>query len=504
MSISLSDIQQLLNDAIQPLREANENLNTEIQNIRAEFNPNTNSSAIERQVKAKVAQEETQNAINQIKERLTEQNVSFKDDEFNNPASSDNKKTMKISDLEEFDGTDVYSFELSVDAAMAQFASPVVAGIMARVLKGVAKTWFQNVDHQIWDGCLINADEFMKALKNEFAIDKGLAWQTARDRKWKVNEESVAIYYYDKLKLVGNSYGASMDASEKCFEVRDGLPDDFKVLIRTTLANRPTLESLRKELTTLETDYLTSRQKRNPTNKSLAPLIQTSSRPGALLPQLPPPGSNFPRMKQENMQGRWMSIRDLFDPRYIGSGPNPTNPNEIVWTYTVPDDTGQTLFLSRPCKQCGGQHFDFEPNHGKPVQSRMATGSSSSETVSDDGYSSHSSREDDTGAYGYTCEYLPANFAHQPSFSYGYPAVTYGYHAPPTAYGYPASPIYANHFPVSREHMRNETWDSNEFHRSSSFGDPIVIDDNDSYYTGASQRFVTNEESNSASALSKN
>lgn len=512
MSLTREEVQQLLKDslkeALQPLNVANANLRTEIQNLREGLDPNSGVTATERQIKSRVAQEETQNAINRIKERLLEQNVSFQSDEFDNPSSGDQKKTMKMSDLDEFDGTDVYSFELSVDAAMAQFSSPVVAGMMARVLKGVAKTWFQNVDHRIRDGCLVDADEFIRALKNEFAIDKGLARQTARDRKWKVAEESVANYYYDKLKLVGNSYGSSMDAAEKCFEVRDGLPEDFKVLIRTTLASRPTLEALRKELTSLEADYLATRFSKRSTNslvKTAPVLTMPMTKPvSTLAPQLI---GNNSRIKQENFAGqRRMSIRDSFDPKNIGSAPNPSNPSELIRTYTVPDGTGRMLYLNRPCRQCGGQHFDFEPNHGRPVQSRMATGSSSSDTYSESdtrssSFSDSRNTQDDT--YGYPSNYIPHCQTHQ-QFSYGYPA-SYGSPYPLSPFSYPAQSFYP-----SQMDPRVRDWDANhlsEFYQQSSFSDPIIIEESDSYYTSTpAQRLLSNEEfsDNVSRTMSKN
>lgn len=520
MSLSRSEFEELLNAAIQPLKDTNNSLKAEIQNLRQGLDPNTGSPSTERQIKARVAQEEKDAAIARIKSRLQEENVSFQEDEFNTQPQ-EQKRNMKLSDLDEFDGTDVYSFELSVDTAMAQFSTTTVASMMARVLKGLAKTWFQNLDHRIRDGCLVDADEFMRALKSEFAIDKGLARQAARDRKWKIGHESVATYYYDKLKLVGNSYGNSMDAAEKCFEVRDGLPEDFKILVRTTLATRPTLESLRKELISLEADYMAFRQASKAligsSIKSVA--AQHNLVPAPRLP-LGVPQVALPRVKQENVPGRRMTMRDSFNPQNIGVAPNPLNPSENVRTYTVPDGSGRMLYLTRPCRQCGGQHFDFEPNHGKPAQARLA---SSSDSVSDsEGYQSSyvsSSLPDRfvSQSYGYPSQYYTAEpiqqFDYSQSTAYGYPV---SHTSPFRQMPYASQPMVQSHqmYPSQATYHTPRAHDSpyssvSEFYSHAAAIEPIVIEDDESYYSASpKQRLIESHQddnmSGSSTPFSKN
>lgn len=504
MSLTIDDIQKLLDksleSALAPLRTANTNLESELRDLRTGLDLSS-STATERQTKSRVAQEEREAAIARIKSRLQESDVSFSEDEFN-VSPSQEKKVMKVSDLNEFDGSDVYSFQLSVDAALAQFSSPTVAGMMARVLKGVAKTWFQNLDHRIRDGCLVDADEFIHALKSEFAIDKGLARQSARDRRWKVNEESVSSYYYDKLKLVGNSYGSSMDATEKCFEVRDGLPEDFKVLVRTTLASRPTLEALRKELTTLEVDYLASQK-----SKAVVKVPATQTLPPspvkALSPAIPP--VMVPRIKQENFAGqRRLSMKDSFDSRFIGTAPNPVNPSEMTRTYSVPDGSGRVLYLNRPCRQCGGQHFDFEPNHGK-AQAHVATGSDTSRDTDDYtlASSSDSSYSEDSTypqLFGHPAQvfttYQPSDhWAHQPTQYYSYPISGQAYGYPSQTMGFANNSPFVSSYPVSHAQWGSYPTQISEFYSRAAAPDPTVIEDNDSYPCVPTQRMISQYQS---------
>lgn len=284
---------------------------------------------------------------------------------------------MKTTDLDEFDGSDVSGFALSVQAARAMFPTDAVASIMARNLRGMAKIWFQNIENTPRNNLLLNAEDFLRSLRAEFEVDKSIARQTARDRKWNHQKESILDYFYDKVKMVSNSYGERMDEADKCHEVREGLPDDFKPFICTPLSGRPTLEHLRKELKLLELDYLASKRKK--------PLFQVTS-----LPSNQQFSSNVPKpIKPESgspvrrVAGQRIPLKDSFNPKMIGQSPNPANPSQMIRTYTIPDGSGRVLMLNRPCRSCGGNHFDFEPVH--------ALAPAWSEQVSEDSYPSFTS-----------------------------------------------------------------------------------------------------------------
>lgn len=71
---------------------------------------------------------------------------------------------MKTSDLDEFDGSDISGFTLSVESARAQFPTEAVASVMARNLRGMAKDWFQNLDSTTRESLLANSEDFAIAL----------------------------------------------------------------------------------------------------------------------------------------------------------------------------------------------------------------------------------------------------------------------------------------------------------------------------------------------------
>lgn len=199
-------------------------------------------------------------------------------------------------------------------------------------------------------------------------MDKSIARQAARDRKWMYQKEPILTYFYDKVKLLSNSFGERMDQADQCHEIREGLPDDLKPFVRTPLGGKPTLEHLRKELKLLEIDYVANKRKR-PTN---------------VIPQLqsPPPQvqGNIRNVKQEygsssRTNSRRVPLKESFNPKMIGQSPNPSNPSQMIRTYTIPDGSGRVLMLNRPCRVCNGNHFDFEPVH---VHSSSSASDSSS------------------------------------------------------------------------------------------------------------------------------
>lgn len=356
MAMNRNDVQQLLRDALAPLQQANTDLRSEITSLRSQLgNQSSDPAQSPAQIKAAILKEERIAADRRVCERLEQQNIAISDDESFD--SRPFKEKIKTSDLDEFDGTDVHGFAMSVESAKALFPTDSVASTMSRNLRGMAKIWFQNLDTKFREALLLDSDNFMKALRSEFEVDKGIARQIARERKWTPFKESVMTYFYDKIKLVTNSYGSSMDQADQCHEVREGLPDDFKPFIQTQLGHKPALDHLRRELKLLEPDYLANKRKRLQPSPLQLPMQNNQASN-----QAPPR-----QIKQEANQGEWRgkrpTLKDSFNPKMIGQSPNPANPNQMVRTYKVPDGSGRVLMLNRPCRTCGGNHFDFEPVH---------------------------------------------------------------------------------------------------------------------------------------------
>lgn len=346
----------MLNRAINPLKETNTALQAEINSLREQLETGTNPAPSAQQFKANVLREERDAAKKRARERLAERNIEVGEEDFS-PQSSRNER-IKTSNLDEFDGSDVSSFMLSIQAARAMFPSEAVASVIARNLRGMAKHWFQNLSSSSREMLLLSLEDFARSIRHEFEVDKSIARQSARDRKWIYQKESVLTYFYDKINLLINSFGEKMDQVDQCHEIREGLPDDFKPFVRTLLGGKPNLDQLRKELKLLELDYLNSKKKRPVPVQSPMPIF-----PGQQI-------ANIPRnVKQESPStskqngARRIPLKESFNPKMIGQSPNPSNPSQMIRTYTVPDGSGRVLMLNRPCRTCGGNHFDFEPVH---------------------------------------------------------------------------------------------------------------------------------------------
>lgn len=352
MSITKEEFQQMIASAIAPLQTANSKLQNEISSLKSQIS-SSDPAPSSSQIKANIMREEKEAASRRVRERLQQADIQLDGDEFD--ATAHSRERIKTSDLDEFDGSDVYGFATSVESARSLFPSDSVASVMARNLRDMAKVWFQNLAQNKKEALLLSSEDFMTAIRAEFEVDRSVARQLARERKWNPNKESIMSYFYDKVKLVANSFGTSMNQEDQCHEIREGLPDDFKPFIRTPLGSKPTLEHLRKELKLLELDYISNKKKKNFTPNFVPNMPQQLAQP---------------RVKNEgktiappSFKGNRVSLKDSFDAKMIGQSPNPSNPRQMIRTYTIPDGSGRTLMLNRPCRTCGGNHFDFEPVH---------------------------------------------------------------------------------------------------------------------------------------------
>lgn len=212
MSLSLNDVQKLLDNALNPLKATNAKLQQEIDSLKSGTSNNSQTPA---QIKANIMREEKEAAEKRVKDRLEEHHIDLSGDEF----ISQNRERMKTTDLDEFDGSDVYGFAMSVQSVRAIFPSEVVASIMARNLKDMAKIWFQNLEHRQKELLLLDAEVFISAIKTEFEVDKSVAKQLARDRHWQPTKEPIMTYFYDKVKMTSNSFGNYMNQSDICHEI---------------------------------------------------------------------------------------------------------------------------------------------------------------------------------------------------------------------------------------------------------------------------------------------
>lgn len=118
----------------------------------------------------------------------------------------------------------------------------------------------------------------------------------------------------------------------------------------------------------LELDYIANKKKRP---IPFQPQIQS---PSLIQPLSRNVKQEYEQTSRQNASRR-IPLKDSFNPKMIGQSPNPSNPSQMIRTYTVPDGSGRVLMLNRPCRTCGGNHFDFEPVH---VQTSTSWSDSSS------------------------------------------------------------------------------------------------------------------------------
>lgn len=315
------DIQVIIAEAIAkamaPLNNKLDTVSKKLSDMETDLTHNQSNSE-----KARIIKEAKEKMAAEVRANLEANNISFRDEDLIFESARSGIDKMKKDDLEEFNGSDLFSFKASVDSALSIWESDVVARMMARNLTGRAHTWWVSLDSIIRDGLLTDSDVFLNKLSEEFAENQGILRERARSQKWSPLTEPVLEYFYDKYKLVSNSFGRSLAASEVCHEIREGLPDNFKVLIRTPLSKSVKVEALRQEMALMEVDYVSMKKRAN---------SQRGNANRSLPNQLPSQSSNTNnrQVKRENTQ-RPRSLRETYKASNIEYGPDPTDPKKRV------------------------------------------------------------------------------------------------------------------------------------------------------------------------------
>lgn len=194
-----------------------------------------------------------------------------------------------------------------------------------------------------WQSCMrsepfrLNKD--WPTLKNEmkqaFGLDDEDAQSLADRRRWKVGSEEIGTYFHTKHRLLLEAYP---EKSEKNLvsAIIKGLPDDFKMSIRTNLSGSPTLSALLVELRNYASKYRRAGGQSRSSQQPNAP----STRPGK---------SNSPSSSRKGA-----SLEDTFDPKRYWKEDGKDK-------YRVPG-TEEVITRTRPCDydgDCGGPHFRF-------------------------------------------------------------------------------------------------------------------------------------------------
>lgn len=363
-------IQQSVAAAMQSLTPQFDSLRTDLQDLRTN-NPSMEGvehSSVESQrqdILNETLRESRDILKNTLRQKYTTRGISVNEADLDaivadkgagSHLDRDNVQKMRVDDLPKFDGRDVHSYLVSVTSAIVQFGQQAVARTIPRTFDGQARNWWNILSDSTKNSYMSNVYKFKDALEDEFSDSVGVAKDKAKNRTWRIGSEDIMTYYYDKMDLMVNANSGNHSDVEVCYEIREGLPIEFRPYIRTVLEKNPSTSRMRKELQSLENDFL-KMWKSSRTRMSTPPLTPTSSfsptsSPDSSISRSP---TSFRRSRSEP------PLRESYDPARVGQAPGPNG--KMLRSYTLP--SGQVLLLNRTCRvnNCNGNHFDFEHDH---------------------------------------------------------------------------------------------------------------------------------------------
>lgn len=270
-------------------------------------------------------------------------------------STRDNIQKMRVDDLPKFDGTDVHGFVVNIMSALVQFDQQAVARTIPRAFEGQARNWWNILTDDTKSLYMGNVYRFKDVLEEEFADSIGVAKDKAKSRVWRVGSEDIMTYYYDKMDLMVNANHGNHSDVEVCYELREGLPIEFRPYIRTVLERNPSTQRMRKEFQTLENDFMKMwKSSKRFTTPPLTPARSPSYSPSSASTERSP-SPVFRRSRTEP------PLRESYDPKKVGQHPGPDG--KMMRSYTLP--SGQLILLNRTCRVsgCNGNHFDFEHDY---------------------------------------------------------------------------------------------------------------------------------------------
>lgn len=271
---------------------------------------------------------------------------------FEKSGSLNQEMKIKPDDLPKFNGNDVHKFLRACEAATTMFSLDMVAKTIPRKFEDQAQMWWMTLPENYRFSLLGNFSGLCRALEEEFKDVDGVLKDRARERKWKLSQESVSDYFYDKQQLLIAAYGSHLSEKDVCYKIKHGLPNDFQLFIRTPLGARASVSAMRKELQEFEGSYLESKRKMPATPATSRSNSPNSARSPSS-PSNPSEGTTFRRSQSTP------PLRESYNPNKISSAPGPDG--KLLRSYTLP--TGQVILLNRPCRFCKMNHFDFEHDY---------------------------------------------------------------------------------------------------------------------------------------------
>ncbi|KAE8265265.1 hypothetical protein A4X09_0g6708 [Tilletia walkeri] len=303
--------------------------------------------------------------------------------------------TIKTEDTGTFDGTPE-NLELFLARVQAlRFAETdlgwdkAVLRAIPLALRGRAALWHSTLTDKQRAG-LFRIDVWFEALRENFSPHPAVVRRQARDRAWDMDREDILGYVFAKIALLKVAF-RSLTEGEIVQEVADRLPLEIQAVLRQPHKKQPSLVRFREELRVQEVFW---RQQQN------RPLLRSDSEsddlslrasdqrtasfgdlvaPSALAMNANPSLPDRQLSRGSVAQRRGKPYADDFDAARLGRGKSPRTGKDTVF-YRVPGTT-ETIWCERPCRRCGGDHFDFSHEHfaSKP-QVRFTEGEE------DDGY----------------------------------------------------------------------------------------------------------------------
>lgn len=262
------------------------------------------------------------------------------------------KSPIRVEDITEFDGDSfqLHSWLTHVEALHGhrltkEWQEPIIT-LLPLCLKGAAKHWYDNLapEERL---ALTNWQEWKAQLSGSFKANPTDLRRRADGRKWVVRKELIQSYYYEKVAWMRQAY-PHRDDQDFILDIKEGLPADMQLAVRTNMMINPTLSALLTELRALEGPYRAEK----PSTRSLltddTPAKSTST-------------SSSSTVNDDNGKdagsGRRPPLAQTYDKNNITVDASGNR------HYRIPDSGRKISLGDRRCRQCNGKHFDFEHQH---------------------------------------------------------------------------------------------------------------------------------------------
>ncbi|KAK0519630.1 hypothetical protein OC834_007316 [Tilletia horrida] len=296
----------------------------------------------------------------------------------NAPQDSGRFFNIKPEELGMFDGVpeDTELFISDVEAIRASEPDgawdKAVLRALPRTLRGPARLWFASLTATERSQALRSTEALLKLICDNFKPPPAVVRRQARDRHWQPEEEDLIYYSFVKAALLKTAW-PSLKEEDLVNEVIEGIEPAIAKLLQVPHRDRPTLTALRNELRIQETYWRLEQRRPLVRGKDRPPSfgagvpaydqLLSSAAPAATSAAYPQQSNSFARPLTNGFQHnrRGASIRDDFDPTRLAYRIQLEQKKRMM-AYPVPNPN-RIMWCARPCRTCGGDHFDFAHDH---------------------------------------------------------------------------------------------------------------------------------------------